>query len=370
MQEQTPQQPAPEEITEQIDNNVIVNLFAKHGISCEISDGILLFEKQHIIVHTRLFRRTHAAVIMLQLDFHLEFGFGKEIIESCTGMGDDLQSALNDAWINFTINSFHTLLAAFFTPDYDDQIERSDLHITDNRFTMICNPIITRGKQPGNTTTEWLQQFNTEITKHRLSNETHWIRLYYAGTSENIYGHEVLLDNNNWTELESLLPSFNFPITNEFSSVRLFMILQPGFDIARAAMTLGWMKNEEPEKIIARFAEDGMSLPTASKAYAFIPLAFGRAFLKTISNVGFSDKAILLTKENNEKEINLEDEPIFSLAYKLADDALKNRRLNRDHFITIISQSAEFNAYNNALIEGTKKEDLDAAKFEPPVITL
>ncbi|MBN9295710.1 MAG: hypothetical protein J0I41_01810 [Filimonas sp.] len=356
------------EITHLLDMTVPLNLFKNHDVPCTLIDNELRFEAQHITAHARLFRRAEGPVLILQLDFCLEVGFGKTIMESCTGIGDDATTAIADAWKNFAMNSLHVMLAAFFHKDQGKQVDMEIWTIEGHQYTAFLSPIITKGTMPASFSTQWLTDLDAIIKQQPLPPGIHWIRFYRGADATQVYGSEILLDNANWSAIESQVQKMDYPVADSFFSFRIFIILKPAFDVARAATIIACNASREILDIHKILQEDGFTEVDAAKAYAFIPLAFGRAFLEQNSKAKFSPIAILITEK--ETDIILMDEPIFAAAYTMAYDALTNSMPNREHFINLLSHSAEFNAYNNALNDGATKESLDTASFGAPLITL
>lgn len=344
--------------------------FHKHGVECEIKDSLLLFPRQRMTAYVRLFDQTSGPTVIVQLDVILEIGLGKEIVESCAGIGNTIESATDDAWSAFLRNSFHVLLSAFFTKEYDDQIHQYEWNISGRTYKVVMSQISIRGNQPKKFTTEWLDQFEEMVKSQQLSPGTHWIRLYYAQSGWETLNSEILLDNEIWSTVASRVESFKYPKIENFFSLRIFVVLKDKLDISRAAATMAWLHDEGDEIIDNELIKDGISLPDTEKIRTFIPLAFGRVFLKGLTSSVFPDQATIIDGADNKTRIDLQNEPIYTEAYKLAEKIMKTGSINKEHFQFLFAQSAELNAYNNALLEGAKPEDLDGGNFGEPVIFL
>ena len=104
-------------------NNFLAEAFRRHNIECDIEKDLIIFPHQYMTAWARIFNRSSSAItVIVQLDIHLEIGLGKTIIESCAGMGTDEDIAIKDAWKNFLTNSFHIMLSAFFSKEFDHQV--------------------------------------------------------------------------------------------------------------------------------------------------------------------------------------------------------------------------------------------------------
>lgn len=351
-------------------NNFLADIFRVHNIDCKISDNLIIFPKQRMTACTRLFKRSSSTPQIIQLDVRLEIGLGREIIESVAGMGMDLNIAVADAWKNFLDNSFHTLLAAFFTNEFDDQVSRYKWEIDGHKYDVVISRIGIRGNHTESLPCTWLEEFKTLIKKQELTNETHWIRLYYAQSENEPISTEIILDNNLWKAVVPSVNSLSFPTSKDFFSLRIFMVLRDVLDVSHAAAVLGWMAGEEEEVIENELIKTGLSISDAEKAEQLIPLAFGRAYLKKITTAEFSNEAIIKDEQENEFRIDLESETFYSEAYLLANKIIEEGCINPQIFQNIFIQSAELDAYNNALSEGVEPNELNEAKFGAPVIYL
>ena len=350
-------------------NNFLAEAFRRHNIECDIEKDLIIFPHQYMTAWARIFNRSSSAItVIVQLDIHLEIGLGKTIIESCAGMGTDEDIAIKDAWKNFLTNSFHIMLSAFFSKEFDHQVNNQQWIIDGRVYDVSLSNVTTRGSHPDPLPLRWLEQLEETIKKQPLTEETHWIRLYYAQSESELISGEILLDNEVWTGIEKFIHTFDFPTYKDFFSMQVFMVLKNHFDISRIAAIMAWMVGEDDDAIEQHLVADGLSLSDAEKANTFIPLAFGRVFLKGISTAEFSDEAIVTDETEKETAIKLSDEPIYTSAYQLAEKIMKEGCVNQEHFQNLFIQSAEFNAYNNALKDGAKVEDMNNSRFGEPVI--
>ncbi|EGK00610.1 DUF6348 family protein [Dysgonomonas gadei] len=350
-------------------NNFLAETFRRHNIECNIEKDLIIFPHQYMTAWAHIFNRSSSSMaVILQLDIHLEIGLGKTIIESCAGMGVDENTAIKDAWKNFLTNSFHTLLSAFFTKEFDHQVNNQQWVVDGRTYNVTISNVTTRGSHPDPLPLRWLEQLEETIKVQPLTEGTHWVRFYYAQSESELISGEILLDNEVWTGIEKFVRTFDFPTYKDFFSMRVFMVLKDHFDISRMAATMAWMVGEDDDAIEQQLMAEGLSLSDAEKANTFIPLAFGRVFLKGITTAKFSDEAIVTDETEKEATIKLSDEPIYTSAYQLAEKIIKEGCVNQEHFQNLFIQSAEFNAYNNALKDGAKAEDMNNARFGEPVI--
>ncbi|MBK5722044.1 hypothetical protein JGH11_14285 [Dysgonomonas sp. Marseille-P4677] len=351
-------------------NNFLAETFRSHHVECSIRDNLIIFPKQRMTACAFLFNKSSSSAQIIQLDVKLEIGLGREIIESSVGMGLNIDITIENAWKNFLKNSFHTLLAAFFSDKFDDQINRYQWQIEGHMYDVVMSRTSIRGNHPEPLPGKWLKQFEDILRNQHLPQGTHWVRLYYAQSESEPISMEILLDNEVWKAVEKKVHSFDFPVYKDFFSLRVFVILRDVADVSHAASVMGWMADQEEELIEKELVKNGLSIPDAQKAIMFIQLAFGRAFLKKITTAEFPDEAIIKDKDEKEFKIDLNSEPFYTEAYILAERIIEKGCVNKEHFQNIVVKSAELNAYNNALSEGVDPEDLNNIRFAPPIIYL
>lgn len=351
-------------------NAFLKNIFQKHGIACEEDNNVLIFRKERMTAYAKIFDMSTLPTKLLQLDVVLEIGPGKKIVESCVGIGMNMNSAIEDAWKNFIKNTFHVLLASFFITKDEELAIRLEWLINGRKYNVTMSQMTFRGDLPSTLSFKWYEEFESMVKEQELSPGTHWIRLFFAQSGNEMMSCEILLDNNVWKSVESKVKAFSFPKSNDYLSMRIFMVMQDGLEISRAIAILAWMGGKESDAIIKELEKTGMSATDAEKAQIFIPLAFGRVFLRSMTTAVFSDEAIITNESNEEININLNDELIYTEAYKLAEQVMGNEQIDKNHLKTILMQSSEFNAYNNALQEGAKPEFLNGSSFSPPIMYL
>lgn len=350
-------------------NTFLKNIFQQHGVECEEESNILIFPKERMTAYAKIFDMSTLPTKLLQLDVILKIGIGKEIVESCIGIGMDTNAAIEDAWKNFLKNTFHVLLATFFIPEDEELVNRLEWVVNGRKYNVTMGQMTFRGNLPKTFSLKWYEEFESMIKEQDLSPGTHWIRLFYAQSVNEMLSCEILLDNNVWKSVESKVRAFNFPKNNDYLSIRIFMVMQDGLEISRAVAILASIDDGESD-IIMELKKTGMSTIDAEKAQIFIPLAFGRVFLRSMTTASFSDEAIITNDNNEEINIALNDELIYTEAYKLAEEVMTNGQIDKNHLERILVQSSEFNAYNNALHEGRKPEDLNGSSFSSPRIYL
>jgi hypothetical protein len=338
----------------------IAELFVNHNINCTTTENIIIFNKEQISIETYCFdRNSSEGLTVLQLDLYIDYGISP-ILESFAGLGKDFESAIFDAFENFKTNSFHTILSAFFTSNFDKEINKYSWNINGRDFEIFSSNIGIRGKQPYKLSSEWLNQFETEVQKLKLDEGTHWIRLFFAQQGNQTRVCEVLLDNENFIPLQKKAEEFAWQKQEDFYSIRVFMILKNGISFERVIKIVG--SDKEYKEAFLKLKKMGLSELEIEKAFAFIPEAFGRKLIQDMGIVGtFSNKAIVLNIDNEKIEINLDKEEVYKKSTVLINELTKNGW--NDNMKKICFTSASFNTLNKAISEGAKLKDIACENF-------
>lgn len=349
-------------------NNFLTDTFRQYGVECEVKDGIVIFRREHITAYTKLFEISASTTILLQLDVILKIGVGKEIVESCVGIGIDADAAMKDAWKKFLSNAFHVLLSAFFALESGEQVDHHKWIISGRAYDVFISQMNIRGDVPNPFPMEWYNKLESLIKEQDLKSGIHWIRLFYAQSANETMTCEILLDNEEWKSFEVEAKSVMFPRSNDFLSIRFFMVLQDGLDINRASAILAEIGDEESEVIVGELQKSGMTIDNAEKAEIFIPLAFGRFFLKEMGATIFSNEATIINDRDEEIKISLTDEVIYTEAYRLARKTVLKGGMSQKELNTILSLSSEFNAYNDTLLHGLNHKNIIVEENSSPLI--
>jgi hypothetical protein len=148
------------------------------------------------------------------------------VIEECfagIGVGD---AGLADGLHNFTINSFHVLLSAFWHHHDPEQVEAETWTVADRQFNAFIGNI---GRRSSLEVTppipaDMLSRLEAAIRSEPLEHELHWFRFYVANVKGE-FTFESLKDNEDWPAGASALASCGWPTCDGFYSARLFLVL-------------------------------------------------------------------------------------------------------------------------------------------------
>jgi hypothetical protein len=246
-------------------NELLLDLFRAHAIEAVAEDEWITFPNRTLRAGASIVRDTEQRGWMsAQLAVRLEIAPGQTILESFAGLGETREKAIADALHNFSVNSFHVFLAAFFR-SRDEQVTQEEWIIGGRTSRVTIGNLGIRGKPPvqGERLLGFFKQFEDKLKAKHLQPGTHWVRLYYGQMQRKAIACEVLLDNGEWEELQSEMAAIDWPASEDFYSVRVFLVIQ----IESGGPTTAGMENAR-QVIAQHMAALPRSAPTATRAGA------------------------------------------------------------------------------------------------------
>jgi hypothetical protein len=148
------------------------------------------------------------------------------LIEECFGGAGQGDTGLHDALVNFTINSFHVLLAALWGKNDPEQVTTEEWVISGKRYTAYIGNFGTR-YSAGATAHVPLELFDVieaVIKREVLVGDLHWFRLFFCNFA-NEFTFEALKDNEHWPAGRRCLEAAAWERSSGYYSVRLFAML-------------------------------------------------------------------------------------------------------------------------------------------------
>jgi len=151
----------------------------------------------------------------------------ERIINECfAGIGSGSQG-INDALQNFSVNSFHVLLAAFWEVNDQDQVMSEKWSFHGKTYTVFIGNLGTRGSKGVNPEIpdKLFESIENAIKNEPLQNKLSWFRCFFCDVSGN-QTFEALKNNEDWQPGLSALQSLPWLKTNGYYSVRNFLIIK------------------------------------------------------------------------------------------------------------------------------------------------
>jgi hypothetical protein len=218
------QPPKPPETSEEV-TRVFLELFRAHGLEASLADGWIVAESVGLAAQARVFSRAlRHEVFSAQLDFDVRATAlaGRNILESCGGFGISVGLAVGDAIRNLCEGSFHVIFSAL-TGQACSHCEVEDWVVDGRPRKLFIGPIVGRG--PETPRADWFAAMELAIGGTAMPPGFHWLRLYHAEIPGGEPTSEALLDNEHCPTLQMALGSLEWPRSENFASVRLFMII-------------------------------------------------------------------------------------------------------------------------------------------------
>lgn len=205
----------------------LLQLFEQHGVICVLDEDTIIFPEQRISSQLWLHKHPSTVGSVFKLDVILTIEEDRSIIESSVGIGEDDNEAAIDAFEQFVVNSFHVLLASFFTTEYNNHINVEEWTIGGQQFDVIFSNVCIRGQAPQPMPLQWIEKFVGIAQQQTLTSEIHWVRLFYALSNNELMTCEVLLDNDDWMEVQEKAKRISLPHAEKYLSLRMFFVLKP-----------------------------------------------------------------------------------------------------------------------------------------------
>ena len=198
-------------------------LMQAHGVACQIYGEWVVPNGALPAIRASWFPRTESGV--LEVEVLLE---NKSIVNECfAGIGEG-GAAMDDALQNFTANSFHVLLAAFWNRDDPQQVTTEEWTVSGNSFRAYIGNFGTRGSVGIEPTvpSELFPTIRGAIEREPLSQDWHWVRHFFCEVKgERTY--EALLDNQPWQTGIEGMRSIAWVKSTGYYSIRNFLVLRP-----------------------------------------------------------------------------------------------------------------------------------------------
>jgi hypothetical protein len=165
--------------------------------------------------------------VRVQLEICFHTGTGRTFIESYPGVGATKEKAITDAVSEFAHDPFPTLVEVFL-PKNDFGRSRFRWQVGGEEKWVSKGPGSVRCSQIGDVAQshEWFQLFQEKLKTRKLPKGTHWVRLEYSQSQNQMLTCKVLLDNEPWKEMETEMAAFPWRGSNQFYSVREFLVFE------------------------------------------------------------------------------------------------------------------------------------------------
>ncbi len=197
-------------------SDFLLSLFERHGIECTTHNDWIVPNSELPAIRATWFPGPSSG--------RLDEGI---MIEECfAGLGEGAVG-LHDALTNFTVNSFHVLLAALWNQNDETQVSTEDWSIGGRQYTAYIGNFGTRGSEGviADVPADLFAQVESVIKLDSLIGDLHWFRFFFC----NVAGQrtfEALKDNETWDPGTRCLEGVRWADSMGYYSVRLFVVLR------------------------------------------------------------------------------------------------------------------------------------------------
>ncbi len=160
----------------------------------------------------------------IRLDVSVLLDKSKVIWESFAGVGKDELSAMQNAFQNFSANSFHVFLSAFWQVAEEEEVGIEEWEIQGELWNAYIGNFGCKGDF--NIPENLFSLIEEQIKEEKLEEDLYWFRLFYAHISPEEQMIETLKNNEEWPALGDKIKQVQWPSSDKFYSLRNFIILK------------------------------------------------------------------------------------------------------------------------------------------------
>lgn len=199
----------------------LLDLFEAHGVTCVTEKGWVVPNSTLPALRPIWYPQQASG----RLDIQILVRDGMIIEECFAGVGQG-ESAIRDALWNFTINSFHVLLAAFWEKNDPEQVTTESWVINGKPYIAYIGNFGTRSSEgvTAHIPENFFASIEETIKSEQLTADTHWFRLFFCNF-ERSFTFEALKDNEIWHRGVQCLENTAWRQEDSYYSVRVFMVL-------------------------------------------------------------------------------------------------------------------------------------------------
>lgn len=212
-------------------SNLVLKAVHQHGLTGSIEDDRIIVDSGALILEAEVFEKNKEAVLIVfevyatspQLN-------GQYIVESFAGWGKDTEAAINDAFMKFLVGSFHVLIESLVHHKCNsEQVDVKQWVNKNKTWEMYIGPTVISHSDESllsNTYDSFANELKVLFAKKNLA-EPAWIRVFVASFKGELAAVEVLLNNETWHEAQDLLRTQPWQHSQNYESVRQFMVALP-----------------------------------------------------------------------------------------------------------------------------------------------
>lgn len=203
-------------------SDFLLRLFERHSIECTTHNNWIVPNSELPAIRATWFPGPFSGRLNVQAFVR----DGMTIEECFAGLGEGAVG-LHDSLTNFTVNSFHVLLAALWNQNDETQVTTENWSIGGRQYTAFIGNFGTRGSEGviADIPADLFAQVESVIKLESLMGDLHWFRFFFC----NVAGRrtfEALKDNETWDSGTRCLEGVQWADSMGYYSVRLFVVLR------------------------------------------------------------------------------------------------------------------------------------------------
>lgn len=208
--------------------NAIATGFSHHGIRCSARGELVEFPDSGVtlrpeVVEVTATQSSHRS----HIEVHVALPDGRVIDECFMGIAGDEHSAIGAGVVEFFHSDLHVFTHSLFRAAADDQILVEDWTIRGVPYEVSIGAATLRGERP-EALDPWVPfaMLEDAVRASDLAADVHWIRIFYGHHAGETIAVEVLLDNEHWVTVERQMAAFDWPRSDNYYSIRIFLMLR------------------------------------------------------------------------------------------------------------------------------------------------
>lgn len=201
---------------------IMINLLEEHGVSVQTFDDWIIPYGQFPAMRTNwLEHETHG-----RLDVEVMLEDKRIITESFAGIGVGNAGVLN-AVQNFSVNSLHVFLAAFWKQNNNTEVTIEQWQIAGKTYTAYIGNIGQRNDLNYSPAlpVDFFSSIEQAVLQYKPNHDLTWYRVFFCDfKGEQTF--EALAENQDWIEGLDALKRLHWELSSGYYSVRNFIILK------------------------------------------------------------------------------------------------------------------------------------------------
>lgn len=227
-------------IKKNVQSELLLTL-TSHGIKAELHNEMVYVPAKDIWFTSDVEEQTNKpelVIICLHVLVYSKCMNINSLIESHAGIGANRKQAILDAFAKFLEGSFHVLLETVLSDASSDLaasthhslVQKVNWQTSKTSWNIYQSFLYSRGESAVPNLSNQLKEFFQSLQKLNSALEPgkiHWLRVFIGMHEGQIMAVEILLNNKTWTKAEALGNKFNWELTQEYNTLRLFAVFVP-----------------------------------------------------------------------------------------------------------------------------------------------